>query len=87
MKEKNTYENLGSWTVPECQILRLSLVSMMSSRWYSRASWSVGRWETRSAMSKIMELKPDSERKISWWSGTWRIVLFYWKKGLCVSEV
>lgn len=57
----------------------ISLLTI-SSRWVVRAAPSIAipvpSMPTRSVMSKMMDVKPSLSRKTSWWSGTWRMVLF-----------
>jgi len=73
----SAYENFGSLMLSSAN--NTSLVSssaMMSARWYSSASLSFERWETRSVMSNVREVKPSVSRYTSWLSGTWRMVLW-----------
>lgn len=80
-EEGEAYGKLASWIGSDIEFMcAVSPSVTMSLKWYTSAARSEllelrAEGSTRSLMSIAIEVKPVDERRISWWSGTGRIVL------------
>lgn len=62
-KETKAYGKLGNSAFSTIEdTLFASSSATMSAKWYSKASLSVARWETRSVISNVKEVKPSLSR-------------------------